>query len=439
MKSAGGSAPALRRIAPTVLAVAYRALGEALLRRLRGEFALLLWEPATGRGLLARDQFGARSLHYRLDGERLYFGSEVRDLLSLLPRRPAPDRLAICHWLALEDIRGGRTFFEGVRALEPGHLLRFGPDGFHVSRWWTPRYGPRTDVTLEEAASAVRGTLTTAIERACDRGAPTGILMSGGLDSTGVAALAKQLRSDALAYSGVFPTMPSVDESALVCQTSTAIGIRSSRMPIEAGSMLAGAANFPAIWDLPLRPQALYHWLPLMRRAPGTACGSCSTGRVETSSSAPLAELIADRLRGLRPVSAMRLARTLPGVRDSPGATRHVLRVHGLSAALPPVWQEAARRRRGPARYVPPWLTPTEARDVMLGGDEWAWKNADGPRWWARLADELRRRPARRRDPRRRASPRGHGRARGAESVLRRRTSSNSCYLCHRSWPLTRR
>lgn len=62
-----------------VVAALYARAGEAVLARLRGEFALLLWDQEAGRGLIARDQLGARALHYRRAGERLVFGSEVRD------------------------------------------------------------------------------------------------------------------------------------------------------------------------------------------------------------------------------------------------------------------------------------------------------------------------------------------------------------------------
>jgi asparagine synthase (glutamine-hydrolysing) len=372
-----------------VVAALYARVGEAVLARLRGEFALLLWDQEAGRGLIARDQLGARALHYRRAGDRLVFGSEVRDVLELLPRRPGPDRLAVCHWLAMSDVRGGRTFFEGVTALPPGHAIRLGgAESGAVWRWWAPCYEPPLRLERDDAVAAIRERLEVAVERAC--GAErVGVLMSGGLDSTGVAALAARVRPGATAYSGVFPSMDSVDESELIDVAAGGIGIESVREEIFAGAMLSGAAAYPAEWQLPLRPQNLGPWMPLLRRAADDGARVLLDGEGgDLLFSAPR-ELVADRLRRGRVLSALRLARRLPGVAATPGATRYVMRVHGLRAAVPPGWHSAVRARRDAGRYVPPWLRQADARAVVESHGLWAWKRVDGRRWWARLADAL--------------------------------------------------
>ena len=128
-----------------VLAAGYARWGEDLLARLRGTFVVALWDPRTGRGILARDQLGARSLFLHEAGARLLLASELRDLLRLIPSRPGPDRLAVLDWLARSRVRAGRTLYEGVRPLRPAHFLRLerGSEGLSATgRLATCHEGP---------------------------------------------------------------------------------------------------------------------------------------------------------------------------------------------------------------------------------------------------------------------------------------------------------
>ncbi|HEX8051222.1 MAG TPA: hypothetical protein VF504_07100, partial [Solirubrobacterales bacterium] len=74
-----------------VLAAGFRRWGAGLPERMRGDFALLVWDPVRGEGLLARDQLGVRPLFLAEAGGRVHFAAELRDLLDLLPATPAPD------------------------------------------------------------------------------------------------------------------------------------------------------------------------------------------------------------------------------------------------------------------------------------------------------------------------------------------------------------
>ena len=360
--------------------------GEALLTRLRGDFALLLWDHARGRGILARDQLGGRSLYYRATGRELVFADDVRGVLELLPARPPTDRVALCHWVAGRDVRDGRTFFEGVRALLPGHLIELGDTGASVRRWWAPRYATPDPVSRGDAVAAIRARLETAVLRAsADR--PAAVLMSGGLDSTGVAAIAAR-GAGATGYSAVFPETPTVDESGLIDATSAALGIACVRDPVRIQSMLAAAAAFPSRWRLPLRPQNLYVWLPLLRRAAGDGATTMLDGEGGDLLFGARRELIADRLLSFRPVAAVGLARALPGRRPR-GGTRLVLREYGVRNALPPAWHASGPARRRVLADIPPWVRSDDALDLAARDDMWGWKRIDGPRWWARMADSL--------------------------------------------------
>ncbi|MEA2335159.1 MAG: hypothetical protein QOG40_1649, partial [Solirubrobacteraceae bacterium] len=83
-----------------LLRIGYRRWGEGLPARLRGDFALLVWDGRRAEGLLARDHLGVRSIYlHEMDGA-LYFATEIRHLLGVLARRPGPDPAGVAHWLA---------------------------------------------------------------------------------------------------------------------------------------------------------------------------------------------------------------------------------------------------------------------------------------------------------------------------------------------------
>ena len=108
--------------------------------RMRGDFALLIWDREREEGLIARDQLGARSLYlYESDGAVL-FASEIRDLLALLPSRPAPDPAGVAHWVAGAGRPGTQTMYSKVRRLGPGAMLRLSRHGVSELRYWIPRY-----------------------------------------------------------------------------------------------------------------------------------------------------------------------------------------------------------------------------------------------------------------------------------------------------------
>ena len=92
--------------------------------RMRGDFALLIWDHEHAEGLLARDQLGVRSLFLHDAGGGLCFASEIRHLLALLPRRPAPDPVGVAHWLTMGQRPGSATLYAGIRRLNPGALLQ---------------------------------------------------------------------------------------------------------------------------------------------------------------------------------------------------------------------------------------------------------------------------------------------------------------------------
>lgn len=173
-----------------VLPHLYEDLGDGMLALLRGMFAIAVWDGRRRRGLLARDRMGEKPLFYARVGETLVFASELRALLRHA-RVPAQlDEDAVRLYLTLGYVPGPQTIVRGVRKLGPGERLVYERGRVEVERWWDlvpadPAYG----VSASGAAEELRGLLVDAVRAQREADVPVGVLLSGGVDSAGIAAL----------------------------------------------------------------------------------------------------------------------------------------------------------------------------------------------------------------------------------------------------------
>jgi len=378
--------------AEELLALGWREWGAAgLLPRLRGDFALLIWDGERDRGLLARDQLGARSifLHERWGG--ICFAGEIAHLLALLPRRPAPDPTGLAHWLTMRRRPGAGTLYEGVRRLDPGTALLFDRVGLREQTYWSPRFAEPLNAGEPQLAQRMRASLDRAVQRRIGNDGLTGVLMSGGLDSASVAALAgEQAPERVRLYSGVFPEHPAVDESELIEQLQGALGLAGATAEVRPGGLIASAVEFVQAWQLPPAGWGDFWTLPLLRAASSAGVRVMLGGDGGDELFGVRLYLMADRLRAGQALRAARLTRLLPGLSERM-RRRDVLRMMagvGLSGLLP-YRLHALLRRPLRAREIPAWLSPALRVAVRDSDDPLAWKRLDGPRWWAEIAHGL--------------------------------------------------
>jgi asparagine synthase (glutamine-hydrolysing) len=178
-----------------VLPHLYEEDGPDLVRRLRGMFALALWDEPRGRLVLARDRLGKKPLVWtRLPDGALAFASEVKALLRLPDVRREVDLRAIDAYLALQYVPGERTGFTGIHRLPPGHVLVAERDGVRVDRYWEPRVSQEA-LAADEWLERVRETVRDAVLMRLKADVPLGALLSGGIDSSVVVALMAEASS----------------------------------------------------------------------------------------------------------------------------------------------------------------------------------------------------------------------------------------------------
>jgi asparagine synthase (glutamine-hydrolysing) len=375
-----------------VLAAAFGRWEHGALERLQGRFALALWDRERKRGILAVDRLGVRSNFFCEQGGRLVFASELGPLFELLARRPSPDHAAVAHWIASGVLERGQTLYEGVRRLEGGHFLALNRDGWTNRVYWRPRYASPPRVAAPVAAAEVKRAVRRAVASRLEPEG-VGVLLSGGIDSASVAALAagESATGPIRAYSALFPEHPSVDESALIDTVTDDLGIASVRLLFRGGSMLAPSLEFLRAWEVPSTSPNLHFQRPLIRAAADDGVRTLLDGQGgdELFGCAPY--LLADSLRHGQLSASLTLARSLPEAGRCPSGRLLFLlmRDYALKGVVPRSVHRLAPRVRGVERYAPPWLRAESARVHVERSGRWAWKLLTGPRWWRHLAYTL--------------------------------------------------
>ncbi|MBD3868892.1 MAG: asparagine synthase (glutamine-hydrolyzing) [Acidobacteria bacterium] len=184
-----------------VLLHAYEAWGDRFVERLNGQFALAIWDRKRQRLLLTRDRLGIRPLYHARYGKRFYFASEVKSIFAdtEFPRRFDPEGIdqVFTFWTSVAPA----TPFEGVRELRPGHTLVLDlntvSDPAPVeTEYWRPRFpeaGAACDLSLADATSGLLDRLRESTRlRMIRSDVPVGSYLSGGIDSSLIAALGRQ-------------------------------------------------------------------------------------------------------------------------------------------------------------------------------------------------------------------------------------------------------
>jgi asparagine synthase (glutamine-hydrolysing) len=171
----------------------YEESGVDFVRRLNGMFALALWDQPRSRLVLARDRMGQKPLFYApLPDGGLAFGSEPKAILAhpQVSRSLDPDGLS--RYLFYEYIPAPHSIWKGIRKLPRGHVLVFESGKSHVHRYWAPPAPGETEIAPDEsfegASKRFWGLFRDAVSSHCRSDVPLGVFLSGGVDSSSVAA-----------------------------------------------------------------------------------------------------------------------------------------------------------------------------------------------------------------------------------------------------------
>jgi len=171
----------------------YEDEGPDFLEHLVGMFAVAVWDARRGQLVLARDRLGQKPLVYRHEPGRLLFASELKSLLEVpgVPREIDPR--ALDEYITYQYVPHPRTIFRGIAKLPPGHRAVYRDDRLTVEPYWQPDFRTEEPRPVEEYTHRLREAMTASVELRLQSEVPLGAFLSGGIDSTIVVGLMRQL------------------------------------------------------------------------------------------------------------------------------------------------------------------------------------------------------------------------------------------------------
>ena len=229
-----------------VLLALFRSAGPQGVRRLRGQFAYALYDQDEAALWLFRDRLGILPLYYYADPEQFVFASEIKAILAAVPTAAKPDEQSLDAYLAGRAVPAPFTFFNGVRKLEPGCLLRVGSGGARqLSTYWArPQADTSVRMSPATAVSRVDDALTRAVDRCLVADVPVGAYLSGGVDSSLVTAIAsRRVGSPLVTVAAAFEGDPRNDETPWARRVSGLLGTDHHEVRVT-------PADFNELWRL---------------------------------------------------------------------------------------------------------------------------------------------------------------------------------------------
>lgn len=212
------------------------------LKRLEGIFSLALWDPALRRLVLMRDRLGVKPLFYGECGYGLAFGSEIKAVLAAEGVNIELEDQAFSEYLWYGNSHGDRTFYRGVRALEPGHWLIIENGRRTLEAWWQiEEWLEETPLSVSdvwEAAHLVRDALDQAVARQLVADVPVGLFLSGGVDSSAIAASVMHHQKKPLqSYSAGFDFERGINELPKAALVATHLGLDHHELKVRGGEL----------------------------------------------------------------------------------------------------------------------------------------------------------------------------------------------------------
>jgi asparagine synthase (glutamine-hydrolysing) len=237
------------------------------LAHLAGMFAFALWHEPTATLTLVRDRLGIKPLYYAPLPGQLVFASELRALIEHPGVSRQLDPVALSLYLAHEHVPAPRAILRGVRKLPAGHWLSYTAGRVKVEPYWDVPFGASTPVSEAEAAGQLVSELERAVRRHLVSDVPLGFFLSGGIDSTAVAALAAPhvgaLRTFTIGFDDA-----SFDESSAARATARALGAEHHEEVLDARAGLDLVDRLPDLVDEPLGDASILptYWLSRLAR-----------------------------------------------------------------------------------------------------------------------------------------------------------------------------
>ncbi len=234
----------------------YQSGGVDALSELNGMFAIAIWDGRSGTFTLVRDRLGVKPLYYHWDGRRLFFASEIKAILASGCVSAEIEPRGIWDYLTFRYVPGPASIWKQIHKLPPAHFLTISIDRPHpmLKRYWDIPYADAArhgdDDQFDQEFAAL---FTDAVNLRMNADVPVGVLLSGGLDSSAVAAAISQAPGARLStYSVAFADSPETDERQYAREVAAHVGADHQEVVIGEEEFLDFLPRFVVATDEPL-------------------------------------------------------------------------------------------------------------------------------------------------------------------------------------------
>jgi asparagine synthase (glutamine-hydrolysing) len=192
----------------------YEEYGENFVDHLNGMFAISLWDSRRKRLILARDRFGEKPLYYGIFDGKLIYASEPKALLAHPAVSRELDFEAFRQYLSFDYVPAPRSIFKGISKLPAAHIMTVENGEVKIRRYWNLTFNKKDQVkSLKNAAVELRDLLSDAVRMRLVADVPLGVLLSGGVDSSAIAAFATQHATETVKTFSIGFSEDSFDET----------------------------------------------------------------------------------------------------------------------------------------------------------------------------------------------------------------------------------
>jgi asparagine synthase (glutamine-hydrolysing) len=242
-----------------VLVHLYEEYGADLVHALEGMFAFAIWDSREGRLLVARDRFGEKPLFYSAGDGRLAFASELSALAAGGTLGDDLDPVAVDEYFVYGYVPGERSILAGARQLLPGHLMQWRADQvLDIRSYWRPPAPVAAGgESTEDLVGELGRLLGDAVRSRLIADVPLGVFLSGGVDSTLIAAIAARESSAPIKTFTVGYDVGEVSETAEARATAAEIGSEHHELTLPLGEVAARVPGVLGALDQPLADQSL--------------------------------------------------------------------------------------------------------------------------------------------------------------------------------------
>ena len=242
--------------------------GDEALSRLRGMFAFAAWDPRRQRLLVARDQVGVKPLYYHWNAGTFVFGSELPALLEHPAVSRNIDLEAVNLFLEGQFVPAPRSIWQSVRKLPQAHALAIENGQLTEFRYWSLDYRDKPAIDVDEAVDLIDRALRESVDGMLVSDVPLGAFLSGGIDSSLVAAVMTACRGGPIdTYNLGFTGNVQGSEHEQAALVARHIGARHHPLMISPADVLAGFDRLTGVYDEPFADQAALPTLLLSAHA----------------------------------------------------------------------------------------------------------------------------------------------------------------------------